>query len=332
MVAPQYFPPEVVKIAEGIKSMKIRGAGRIARAAAKALKIAAEKYNLSRDSESFVDYLNLVGDYLKSTRPTAVSLPNAVGYVLIRVSQGFEEGMGFSELRSIAINSAKSFIEMSKKAVEEIGRIGSRLISSGDTILTHCNSSTAISVIRHAFLSGKEIRVFATETRPKFQGLITYRTLRDLGIDVTLITDSAVRFFIKKIDKVIVGADTIAANGAVVNKIGTSQIALAAQEARVRFFVASETYKFSPATVLGELVVIEERSPLEVVPEGYIKKNSDIIVRNPAFDVTPPEYIDAIITEKGIIPPRAAIMVLVEEYGRIISTSLTKIAVEEETD
>jgi ribose 1,5-bisphosphate isomerase len=115
----------------------------------------------------------------------------------------------------------------------------------------------------------------------------------------------------KNIDKIIVGADSIAANGAVVNKIGTSQIALAAHEARVLFFVAAESYKFHPQTLVGELIEIEERDPKEIWDS---KKFPGVRIRNPAFDVTPPDYIDLIITERGIIPPQAAYTVLQEQF------------------
>ena len=159
------------------------------------------------------------------------------------------------------------------------------------------------------------MRVIATETRPKFQGYITARQLAKEGIDVVLIPDSAVRLAMKWVDKVVVGADTVTANGAVINKVGTSQIALTAKEARVRVFVAAETYKFSPITVLGELVVIEGRDPSEILDLETLRQYTLLKVRNPAFDVTPPGYIDAIVTELGVIPPQAAIMILRDFFG-----------------
>ncbi len=312
------IPPEVVNIAEDIKNMKIRGAGRIARAAAKGLLIAAQRYEGGR-LEDFLDYMAQIAEVLKRTRPTAVSLFNAISYVMSRVEKAKGVIGDVEELRRVVVNSAREFIDYSIRAVELIGEIGSKRVSDGDVILTHCNSSAAISIIKKAYEQGKSIEVYVTETRPKFQGYITVRALAEAGIDVTLIPDTAVRLIMRRIDKVIVGADTVAANGAVINKIGTSLIALAAKEANVDFFVAAETYKFSPATVIGQLVIIEERDPREVVPESYLEKYPNIEVRNPAFDVTPPEYIDVIVTERGVIPPQAAILVLEEEYGRAIA-------------
>ncbi|RLE72250.1 MAG: ribose 1,5-bisphosphate isomerase [Thermoprotei archaeon] len=310
------MPVEVVEIAEDIKSMRIRGAGRIARAVARGLLIAAQKFE-GDEVEVFVNYMNQVADMLKKTRPTAVSLFNAISYVVSRMVKARE--VNVDKLREVVIRAAEEFIEYSLRAVEIIGEIGAKRISEGDTILTHCNSSAAISIIRKAYEQGKDIKVYATETRPKFQGHITAKTLAKTGLDIILIPDTAVRLIMRKIDKVIVGADTVAANGAVINKIGTSLVALAAKEANVNFYVAAETYKFSPATVIGELVTIEERDPEEVVSKDYLVKYSNITVRNPAFDVTPPEYVDVIVTEKGIIPPQAAILILEEEYGWAIA-------------
>jgi len=306
------IPAKTLEIAHDIKTMRIRGAGRIARAAAEALKIAAKEYK-GGDVEEFKKYLKHTAKILLETRPTAVSLPNAITLIISRIER--TKSNDIEELKNEIVRVADEFIEYSRRAVEIIGNIGAKRIEDGDTILTHCNSTAAASIIINAHRQGKRIKVYATETRPKFQGHITSKVLSKEGIGVTLITDSAVRFFMKDVDKVIVGADTVTANGAVVNKIGTSQIALIAHEARVRVFVAAETYKFSPLTVIGELVVIEERDPTEIVPREYLLKNPNVIVRNPAFDVTPPEYIDAIITERGMIPPRAAILVLRDIIG-----------------
>ncbi len=307
-------PEEVLQIAEDIKTMRIRGAGRIARAAAKGLAIAAEKSEIE-NAEEFKEYIKKVAKVLLNTRPTAVSLPNAIRYVMMRFSSRYPEFKSTKEMKEFIVNTANEFIQRSENAIRRIGEIGARRIKDGDIIMTHCNSTSAISVIVTAFKQGKNIEVFATETRPRFQGHITAKTLSDAGVPVTLITDNAVRYFMNEIDEVIVGADAIAANGAVVNKIGTSMLALAAHEARTRVYVAAESYKFSPQTLVGELIPIEERDPSEVISPEKLKEMPNVKVRNPAFDVTPAEYIDIIITEKGIIPPQGAIIILHEEFG-----------------
>ncbi|MCC6013557.1 MAG: ribose 1,5-bisphosphate isomerase [Candidatus Verstraetearchaeota archaeon] len=310
---------EVIEIANNIKEMKIRGAAEIARAAANALAIASMNIKASNPDE-FIEELRKVKNLLLSTRPTAVSLPNALMYIMHRVEIAYKKGMSIEELREIAIKAAEDFKKNSIEAIKKISEIGAKRIKNGDVIMTHCNSSVVISILKEAKRQGKEFEVIVTETRPRFQGRLTAKALAEAGIPVTLIIDSAVRYFMPKVDKVIVGADAITANGAVVNKIGTSQIALAAHEARVRVFVGAETYKFSPSTILGELVEIEERPAEEVIPLEELPKG--VKVANPAFDITPPEYIDIIITEKGIIPPQAAILILMEEFGWIIGEEI----------
>jgi ribose 1,5-bisphosphate isomerase len=155
--------------------------------------------------------------------------------------------------------------------------------------------------------------------RPRNQGHITIRTLNDAGIKTNFIVDSAVRSFINDVDLVIVGADAVTVNGAVVNKIGTSQVAHTAAEARVNVIVAAETYKFAPRTVVGELIRIEERPPGEVLADEIAKTLPHVTVRNPAFDVTPAEYIDLIVTEQGAIPPQMAYVIIREYLGWEIS-------------
>jgi ribose 1,5-bisphosphate isomerase len=308
------LPSDAEKIGEDIRNMRIRGAGLIACSAAEALKITAQRSS-ARSVDEFVGELTEAAHFLLETRPTAVSLPNAIRYVMHRTNVAKNSARSVEEIRSIAINAAQEFIENTRTAVERIGEIGARRVKDGDVLLTHCNSNAAISVMKTAWNQGKKFEVVVTETRPRFQGYLTAKALADCGIPVTMILDDAVRYYMQDVDKVIVGADAITANGALVNKIGTSMVALAAHEVRVRVFVAAESYKFSPETMIGELVTIEERDISEVISERNLKEIGPIKVRNPSFDVTPPEYIDLIITERGIIPPVGAILILAEVFG-----------------
>ncbi len=310
------LPRQVYETAKAIRDMRIRGAGRIARAAAAALREAAIAYTGPQSREDFYSYMEAAAQVILRTRPTAVSLPNAVAYVMIRLGEAYEAGAGVEELRKTVVRAAEEFIEYSRQAVERIASYGARLVEHGARILTHCNSSAAISVIVEAHRSGKEVVAYATETRPKYQGYITARKLREAGVPVTLIPDTAVRRIIEDIDLVVVGADAVAANGALVNKIGTSQIALVADEAGKPFYAAAESYKFSPATLLGDEVIIEERPAGEVVEPEKLAEWSRVRVANPSFDVTPAEYITGIITEQGIIPPESAYLILRQVFGR----------------
>ena len=297
---------QVLETAEKIRSMEVRGAGRIATAAAASLR----DFSMTLEVKSLDEFnaeLENAANLLLKTRPTAVSLSNAIRMVRKHKAEDVDGA------RQAVVLNANNFIENSQKAVEKIGQIGSRRIRDGDTVLTHCNSQAAISVISAAHSSGKKIKVIATESRPRFQGITTIGMLEKLGIETELIVDSAARSVMNEVDLVVVGADVITANGTLVNKIGTAQIALCAREARTSFMVAAETYKFSPKTILGELVTIEEREPMEVLPD--ISKYRHVKVRNPAFDVTPHQYIDLICTEAGAISPEMSYMIIRERLG-----------------
>lgn len=299
---------ELQETAEKIQTMEIRGAGRIAKAAAEAIRDYAAGLETA-SMEEFSTRIQEASRFLISTRPTAVSLPNAVKLASKYSSRNVEEA------RKEIIENANRFIERADKALGIIGKIGSRRLQDGDVIMTHCNSHAALSIITTAFESGKDISVIATESRPKRQGLLTVRHLNNFGIPTTLIIDSAVRYHMKQVDKVIVGADAIASNGALVNKIGTSQLALAANEARKSFMVAAETYKFSPNTILGNPIQIEERGSNEIIDPTILADLDNVKVKNPVFDFTPAKYIDMIVTDIGIISPSMAYTVIKEQLG-----------------
>lgn len=294
--------------AEKIRSMEIRGAGRIARAAAAELRDYAKRL-AAKDLDEFNEKMKFAAEMLVGTRPTAVSLPNAVRAVMRY------KGASVDEARMDVKKLADDFVNNSENAVKKIGEIGAKRVRDGDTIMTHCNSSAAISIMAAAHAQGKDIRVIATESRPRMQGLLTIKQLDALCIKTTLIVDSAVRYFMKEADLVVMGADAVTVNGSVINKIGTSQLAMAAHDARKNVIIAAETYKFSPRTLLGELVEIEERDSGEVLSREKLAELPNVSVRNPAFDVTPREYIDLICTEVGAIPPEMAYVIIRELLG-----------------
>ena len=294
--------------AKAIETMEVRGAGKIARAAAAAMRDFSADYSGST-LEGFKKDAMAAKDILMASRPTAVSLYNGVRSCIKDIdSAGTLEGA-----RESVSGNAEKFINSSLKALESISEIGAKRITSGDVIMTHCNSSAALSVIIKAHKQGKDIKVYATESRPWRQGLLTVKDLAREGIDVTLIIDSAARTVMDKTDIVFVGADTVTSHGVLVNKVGTSQLALFANEARATFNVCTETYKFSPFTMSGDMVEIEERDHDEVAKPDEIGPGVKIF--NPVFDVTPPKYIDAYITEVGIISPGSVYDVMVRQFG-----------------
>lgn len=291
-----------------IKTMEVRGAGRIARAGASALADFAADYKGSELS-AFLTDLDAAKEKILGSRPTAVSLWNGVHAAV----KGADACTTLEEARKTVMANAARFVESSENAVRVIGEIGAKRIQDGDVILTHCNSSAALGVIKTAFRQGKKFKVYATESRPWRQGVLTVNELAKEGIDVTLIIDSAVRSVMKFVTKVFVGADTITSHGTLINKVGTSQVALMANEARVQLYVCSETYKFSPMTLFGDMVTIEERDHEEVI--GNAKLEPGVKIFNPVFDSTPSKYIDAIITEVGMISPGSVYHVMTKQLG-----------------
>ncbi|MGQ9530919.1 MAG: S-methyl-5-thioribose-1-phosphate isomerase [Candidatus Bathycorpusculaceae bacterium] len=294
-------------VVEAINTMKIRGAPLLGAAAAFALALTA--YNSKSKSKEELFYeLKKDAEILKSTRPTGVNLFWATDRILAKAKDfsGSKEA-----LAAFVVEEAKKIAEEDAMANRMIGKFGAELIHDGDVILTHCNAGalatveygTALGVIRAAWEQGKKIRVIATETRPKLQGarLTTYELMRD-GIPVTLITDNMVGYvmFRKLVSKVVVGADRIVQD-AVINKIGTFTIAVLAKEHGTPFYVAAPKSTFDLAHTSAD-VTIEERKPEEVTHIGSLRIAAEgVNALNPAFDITPLDYVTAIICESGIL-------------------------------
>ncbi|WP_137284707.1 ribose 1,5-bisphosphate isomerase [Halorussus salinisoli] len=307
--------PTVADVAADIAEMEIRGAATIADAAAEALADQAE-HSDAETPEAFRAEMRAAGRHLRETRPTAVSLPNALRYVL----RGME-GDTVAELRESTVESAREFQRELDQAQANLGRIGANRLRDGDTVMTHCHSTDALSCVEQALEQGKEIRAIVKETRPRKQGHITARWLREMGVPVTLVVDNAARRYLDEADHVLVGADSIAADGSVINKIGTSGLAVNARERGVPIMVAAQTLKLHPDTMTGHTVEIEMRDEREVLgldEEEEIEGDLDsdgFTVENPAFDVTPPRYVDAIVTERGQFPPESIVTLMRELFG-----------------
>ncbi len=233
---------------------------------------------------------------------------NAVRWIISQVERSGKEKI--KELAEIVASASQRFLRNLEDSKEKIAEIGARRIRNNSVILTHCHSSTVTYLLKRAKKEGKSFEVICTETRPVFQGRMTAKEMLELGVKTTLIVDSAARFFMNQADFVIVGADAITSEGNVINKIGTSMIALVAHEARTPFYVVSELLKFDPATMYGDYEKIEERSPNEI----WKNPLENLIIRNPAFDVTRRDFIHGIICEEGIISPQSVIEVMHRKY------------------
>ena len=297
------------EVADVIRKLVVRGAPAIGVSAAFGVALAAQQSNAKTLPELMTD-LNNASKVLQATRPTAVNL----FWALERVMGKSMRAKTIHEAKRAVLNEA---LKMAKEDIEtnrKIGAHGLTLLNDGDIVLTHCNAGslatvaygTALGVIRTARESGKRLSVIATETRPVMQGsrLTAFELLHD-GIDVSLITDTAVGHMMAMgaINHVIVGADRVLHTGHVFNKIGTYQVAILANKHNVPFYVAAPLSTFDFESNPDD-VIIEDRSVDEVVKVG--KKRiapKGVRVFNPAFDMTPPELITGIITEKGVLKP-----------------------------
>jgi len=301
--------PEVEAVASDIASMETRGAAAIAEAAAQALRRQAQE----SDAETVAEFdreLRAAARHLIDTRPTAVSLPNSLRYIFERLG-----GETVSQRQAAVTAGAREFCERLENAQDDLGAIGANRLRDGDTVLTHCHSTDALSCIEAAREQGKSLSAIVKETRPRKQGHITARQLRDLGVPVTMIVDSAAGRYLPDADHVIVGADSIAADGSVINKIGTRGLAVNARERDTPIVVAAQTLKLDPATLSGHTVEIEMRDEAEIISDEERDSIGEITVENPAFDVTPPRYVDAIVTERGQFPPESIVTLMRELFG-----------------
>ncbi len=293
-----------VEVADAIRNMIIRGAPAIGVAAAMGIALGAlHSENLDRD-------MPIIYDTLRNTRPTAVNLFWAIDRM--KKIYGEVRHLDLQEIRARLIQEAQTIREEDIAINKAIGWHGAPLVPDHKTVLTHCNAGalatagfgTALGVVRAAVQMGKKIDVFADETRPFLQGarLTAWELHRD-GIDATLITDNMAGHFLKsgQIGCVIVGADRIAANGDVANKIGTYTLAVLAKENNVPFYVAAPLSTLDLTLASGDEIPIEQRAGREVTHlQGVHVAPEGIKVANPAFDVTPNRYVTAIITERGI--------------------------------
>ena len=294
------------QVAEAIRTLVIRGAPAIGVSGAFGLALASLQSDAT-EKDQLISYMENAKKILFETRPTAVNL----GWGLNKIMEVANNGNTVDEIRKNVIEHAKKMADDDVQINMAMGKNGSELFDNDDTIMTHCNAGalatvgygTALGVIRATKDSGKNVKVIATETRPIQQGSrLTAFELKHDGIDVSLIPDTAVGYSMANdlVDKIVVGADRILRTGHVYNKIGTYQVATMANQHKIPFYVAAPLSTFDMKSN-PEDVIIEQRKGSEVTGIGDKKTAPDgINVINPAFDMTPPELIAGIITEKGV--------------------------------
>jgi len=306
------FTPE--EVWDAIHTMKVRGAPAIGIAAAYGVVLGSRRISQDHnDNQQWLSQVLEVCTYLATSRPTAVNLFWALDRMKNKATTLTEAGLNVLELNQALLVEAQAIQSEDEEVCRMIGEYALPLFHDGMGVLTHCNAGglatakygTALAPMYLAHEQGIKLKVFADETRPVLQGArLTAFELQQAGIDVTLICDNMAGMVMSKgwIQAVIVGTDRVAANGDVCNKIGTYSVAVLAKAHGIPFYVACPLSTIDLNTATGNEIPIEER-PAEEITEGFGKRTApqDIKVFNPAFDVTPNEYVTAIITEKGII-------------------------------
>jgi methylthioribose-1-phosphate isomerase len=294
-------------VEKAIRTMKIRGAPLLGAAAGYGLALTAY-HSTAEEKRELIEELAASARDLRRTRPTAVNLFWAIERIMSKAEE--TDGNAATVARAV-VEEAGKIADQDVRVNRRIGEIGSKLIEEKDTILTHCNAGrlatvdhgTALAIVRAAWTEGKRFSVMATETRPLLQGArLTAYELHSDGIPITLITDNMVGHLMygRLVDKVMVGADRIVKD-AVINKIGTYQIAVLAHKHRIPFYVAAPTSTFDTQR-LAKDITVEHRNAEEVTKfQGVQVAPKGVPALNPAFDITPLEYVSAIICEKGII-------------------------------
>jgi len=285
-------------IIQDIKDIKIQGAINVAKAAAKAIEIVSDEY---ADKEDFLHHLNVAKQILLKTRPTEPAMRNVLNFLLFKL-ESKEDVAAVLKKRQ---RSIKKHFETSN---EEIAQIGSKKISSGDVVFTHCHSSTVMEILKRAKKEKKRFKVHNTETRPLFQGRITAKELARAGIPVVHFVDSAGRLALKEADIMLIGADAISSEGKVINKIGSELFAEFADKYDVPVYVCTDSWKFDPQSVFGYEEEIEKRSGSEVwagAPKG-------VRVSNLAFEKVDSDLVTGVISELGVYKPE----VFIEEVKR----------------
>jgi len=297
-IAYMNISPEVIGLINEIRDDKTHGASQLSRQAMSVLKIAAE-HSQTDSVEQLLLEQKEIGARLMSARPAMAPIFNIVSRFLGTVSE-VSVDIGLDSIKGLAISKADELANDSLQAIAQIVNYGSELITDGDRIMTHSYSSTVVAVLKEAFTKHKHIEVVTTRSGPGCTGERIAQELGLYGLAVAFIDDAAMGFYISTVNKVMVGADRVCADGNIINGIGTYQLALAAEKVGIPFYVLCETLKLDPR-LKSYGVDLEEKEPSEVVEPGRLP--SQVRVRNPYFDITPLELVTGVVTEKGLLTP-----------------------------
>ena len=287
--------PEILRLIEDIRNNKTHGASELARQAVDVMKTAAELSKVN-NIEGLLSEQRLVGEQLMMARLAMAPVYNIVNRLLDIISREIND-LSINSAKRLIISKVEKQIDDSIKSVSMIAGYAAGLISTGDRVMTHSYSSTIVAAFRNAFTERGDIFVITTRSEPGRNGERIARQLGAKGIPLIFIDDSEVELFISQTDTVMVGADRICVDGSLINGIGTYQVALAAKKSNVPFYVLCEKLKFDPR-LKGNEVDLEERESTEFDGKGELA--SEVTIRKPSFDVTPPELISGVVTEDGM--------------------------------
>lgn len=288
-----------------IEDMKVKGAYLITCVALEALVLRAEE--TAAVGEPLLDALTTAAERLKAAQPSMASVTNACGYVLNPLLQPKASSMTSQEIRQLVTTRSKEFLAAFEQAQQQVIEVGSKVVHNDDVIFIHSYTGTLLGIFSRAREEGKQFRIIATESRPYCEGRAMVTALLKLDIPCRLIIDAAMGSYLKKANKALVGSDSILANGGVVNKMGTQLLAFACHAYGVPLYAAGSILKLSLESLQGGEVKLLERPDDGGIGSSERADGKELQVENRIFDVTPAQYIEALISDKGVLPPAAII-------------------------
>lgn len=286
---------EIQRIAKDIKDIKIQGASRIELAAVNGIKEHIKKSNL--EGNDFLGDVVKNINHLIAQRPNEPKLRNSLSYIWYKANK-----YPSMKDRSVLIDYVEHYERNTKKGNEIIAEYAAQIITNGSRILTHCHSNLVVGALKKAYDNGIDFEVICTETRPRYQGRITAKSLCEYGIKTTQIVDSAVSTHLKKCDLFLTGADVVLHNGSMMNKIGTHTISIAAKHFKTPHVVLTSTHCIETDIFVSLNESVEQRDIDEIWKEAD-GRPKNLVLKNPSFDITPSELIDKFITEEGVFSP-----------------------------